>query len=458
MSQNNPSTYISIEDAAELTGYAVKYLRKLAKSGEVKVQKIDGTLLVLWTDVIRLANTQKPFWVALPDNAVGASNPDPNLLLYTKGDESAARYSQDYFYDKVELGNCIEWMRRMPDGIVQSVVTSPPYWGVRKYPGDQQIPWTDGSHVGYGEESNVEGYVAHTVEILRHLKRVLREDGTIWWNLGDTYQTRAYLRESSTERLRAMEGDRTDTWRLYPNKRYSSGHSYLKDKDLTLVPFMVGMAAEHLGFYVRSVIIWYKDNTLFEPIKDRPTTAHEYILLLAKSRFYKYDKNRETEIAVTGEAIKRIDGKDDHEITDERNLRSVWQFPTSSRHGEHTAAFPLELPLRCLKLCTTPGDLVFDPFAGSGTTLAAAKLLGCHYFGCDIVEQSIQDSKRRLLSPSKPLNGNGKSKEEINKTKRATSKRRQDKSATEISKRNPTLFEPHTNDEADASVELTPTD
>lgn len=106
---------------------------------------------------------------------------------------------------------------------------------------------------------------------------------------------------------------------------------------------------------------------------------------------------------MTGQVIKRIDGINDIEYVDERNLRTVWQFPPSSNHGNHTAAFPLELPLRCLRLTTTTGDLVFDPFAGSGTTLAAASLLGCSYFGCDIVESAIRDAKRRVKDPAAPL-------------------------------------------------------
>lgn len=413
MEANRRPVYIDICDAAELIGLSVKYLRKLAKAGGLKCVATKDVELVLWSDVQRLAGQQKPFWASLPELALHSDQPSADLLLHTDSDERPVHYAAEYFRDRVELGHCVEWMRRMPDGIVQSVVTSPPYWGVRKYPGELQVQWMDGSVVGFGEEPTVDGYVAHTLEILRHLKRVLRGDGTIWWNMGDTYQTRAYLRESSTERLRAFEGDRNDTWSKYPNKRYSSGHPYLKDKDLALAPFQVAIGAEHLGYYVRSIIIWNKDNTMPEPVQDRPTTTHEYILLLAKSRFYKYDKNRAMEQSVTGEVIKRVDGKEEVEVVSERQLRTVWHFPTSSRHGNHTAAFPMELPLRCLRLTTSPGDLVFDPFAGSGTTLAAAKLLGCHYFGCDIIEEFVNESKRRLLAPNEPLNGGAKRQAQV---------------------------------------------
>lgn len=419
MPDNSSSVYIDIEDAAELTGFAIKYLHKLAKGNKINLIKKGDQEVILWSDVQLLASQQKPFWVSLPDNGLLSSVPDQKLLLHPSIQDVHAVES---FFDSVVIGNCIDWMRKMPPKIVQSVVTSPPYWGVRKYSGPLEITWADGSLGALGEEKTVEQYVAHTLEVLRHLKRILKDDGTIWWNLGDTYQTRAYLRESSTERLHAFEGHRNDTWSKYPNKRYSSGHTYLKDKDLALVPFMVAIGAEHLGFYVRSVIVWAKENTLPEPTADRPTTSHEYILLLAKSRFYKYNEDRETETAVTGEVIKRISGTEEHEILGKRKIRTVWRFPTSSRHGDHTAAFPMELPLRCLRLSTTRGDLVFDPFAGSGTTLAAAKMLGCHYFGCDIVEESVQDAKRRLLAPTEPLNGSAQKKGAVAASRRRAKK------------------------------------
>ena len=395
--------FISLEDAAELTGYSTKHLRKLTQSKQVVSQNTANGLEIEWADVKRLASSYKPFWVSLPDSALIADEPVPSLLLHSNINQQNI-LPVESFHDKIELGSCVDWMKRMPDKIIQSVVTSPPYWGVRKYPGDIAVEWANGERMSYGEEPVVEGYVAHTMEILRHLKRVLKDDGTIWWNVGDTYQTRAYLRESSTERLQAIEGERNDVWSQYPNKRYSSGHPYLKDKDLTLVPFLVAYGAERLGFYVRSIIIWHKDNAGIDSAKDRPSAIHEYILLLAKSRFYKYALEKATEDAVTGEVIKRKNGgKTKYETSDQRNIRTVWKFPPSSKHGDHVAAFPMELPLRCLRLSTEPGDLVFDPFAGSGTTLAAAHNLGCHYFGTDILTEFVDEAKRRLESPLNPL-------------------------------------------------------
>lgn len=398
-------SYIDIRDAAELVGYNVKFLRKLLKKSNFAYYKPKSSKneMVSWTAVTRISALQQPYWATVPPTPEYAEKPDPAWLLYTDSEEVKAQQPIEHFQNRIDVGNCIETMQKMPDGVVQSVVTSPPYWGVRKYPGAQSVTWADGTTVPFGEESTVEEYVAHTLEIFRHLKRVLKDDGTIWWNLGDTYQTRAYMRSSSSERTQAIEGNQQDVWRDYPHKRYSSGHPYLKDKDLTLYPFMVAMGAQRLGLWCRSVIIWHKNNVGVDSAKDRPRPVTEYIFLFAKSRFYKYDHNAATELSVTGNVIKRVNGTEQTETTDQRALRNVWRFPTSSQHGGHTAAFPIELPLRCLQLTTEPDDLVFDPFAGSGTTLAAARLLGCNYYGCDIFEEFVEDARRRVANPGQPL-------------------------------------------------------
>jgi DNA modification methylase len=172
----------------------------------------------------------------------------------------------------------------------------------------------------------------------------------------------------------------------------------LKDKDLTLVPFMVAHGAQHFGLYVRSMIIWSKQEAegrvgdiepksrhMPEPVRDRPATGHEYILLMARSDRYRVNSN----------------GSNGSEHSEEhwlRNLRTVWSFPVSTDHGGHTAAFPLELPLRCIKLATLPDDLVIDPFAGSGNTLIAAKRLGRRYAGCDISPTYVNEARQRLAS------------------------------------------------------------
>jgi site-specific DNA-methyltransferase (adenine-specific) len=166
----------------------------------------------------------------------------------------------------------------------------------------------------------------------------------------------------------------------------------LKDKDLTLIPFQIALGAQRLGWWVRSMIVWSKANTLPEPVKDRPTTSHEYILMLTQTRFYKYKPEAATEESLSDWAL------DDDLTYERRNLRTVWSFSTSSGHGNHVAAFPVELPLRCIAASTDPDDLVFDPFAGSGTTLVAAKQLGRRYFGCDISPTYVAEAKERLAA------------------------------------------------------------
>jgi DNA modification methylase len=380
---------IPIDEVAELVGYSPKYIRRLNREGKLKLKRKEGVDHVLWEDVKWLSRHHTPTWSLLNDEMLELEAPPESLRVDSVPQD-------DFPVNSLQVGSCIDWMKKMPDGLVQTVVTSPPYWGMRRYAGNQSMRWADGEEAEYGVEPYVDGYIQHTTEILRHLKRVLRDDGVVWWNLGDTYVTRAVIRESTVERLDAFEGRRKDTWKDYPFKRYSSGHPYLKDKDLALVPFQVAMAAQRIGFYVRSIIVWSKENTMPEPVKDRPTTSHEYILMLAKSRFYFYNNDVAREPALT-EALVRT--KNGHDTTDERNLRTVWQFPVSTwQHGAHTAAFPEALPLRCIAATTKPGDLVFDPFVGSGTTAVVANRLNRQFFGCDMSEEYIEIAQNRLSS------------------------------------------------------------
>jgi DNA modification methylase len=229
--------------------------------------------------------------------------------------------------------------------------------------------------------------------VLRELKRVIRKDGVVWWNVGDTYMTRAHVRARSRERLDALEGRRKkESWKEYPVKRYSAGHSYLKDKDLTLIPFQIALAAQHQGWWVRSVITWSKDNTVPESVKDRPTTSHEYVLMLTQTRFYYYNNVDAKEATISnGWAPPQVDA-------DQRNLRTVWSFGTSGGPNGHVAAFPLELPTRCIAASSRAGDLVIDPFAGSATSLIAARRLGRKYAGCDLALEYVETGNQALLA------------------------------------------------------------
>ena len=386
--------FIPIQDAADLAGVSVTHVRRLVKNGQVQARKTGSQMQVAWGDIKDFILSQRPSWSLLTSEQLQRNETPEELLI---GDDVAINRpeSDDFETNRIVEGHCIDWLKRMPLNSIQTVVTSPPYWGVRRYSGNQVVRWSDGTECAFGTEATAEDYVRHTAEIFRALRPVLKDDGTIWWNMGDTYQTRSYIRTSSRERLHAIEGRiESPTWKDYEAKRYSSGHPYLKDKDLTLVPFQVAIAAQRLGFYLRTVIVWSKENVGIDSAKDRPTPSHEYIFLFAKSRFYKYYVERSQEKAVNGAMVRNNGIISDHSTT--RKWRSVWTFATSNSHGNHVAAFPLELPLRCINVSTDENDLVFDPFMGSGTTAMAAKKLGRTYFGCDISAEYICDAKKRI--------------------------------------------------------------
>jgi DNA modification methylase len=306
----------------------------------------------------------------------------------------------------VVRGGVLDVLRILPFASVAAVVCSPPYWGQRVYADEVRVRWGDGCLTPFGREESPEEYVAHTLEILKGLLPVLRKDGTIWWNVADSYMTRTIMRTSSRDRVEHY-GGKTSVWANNPDRRVSYGHSYLKDKDLPLVPFQIAIGAQKLGYYARSVIVWSKQQAqddfrdqfldplggvpakaeskrshVPEIVSDRPVTGHEYILLLTKSESYQYHPYAP-------------DGSDKV-----LNVRTVWTFPPVGVRGNHGARFPDELPRRCIKLATIEGDLVFDPFAGQGTTLRVARELKRRYFGCDISGTYVRVAKRALrLAP-----------------------------------------------------------
>ena len=404
---DNAVQSVGLSEAVELTGFASHYIRRLIHSGQLPAQRHKGGYRIPVDEIQHLASQQRPFWQIPPtihplaqirSTADDSGQPD--------GVSSTEQANPERVFDNIEVGHCIDWLNTLKSESVQTVVTSPPYWGQRNYADETAFEWSDGEKAAFGREQTVEGYIRHSMEILRHIKRVLKANGTIWWVVGDTYLTRTIVRKSTVERWDNYKGKSKTTWADNPNRRHSAGHPYLKDKDLTLAPFMVAHGAQHMGLYVRSVIIWSKQQTrskyahseptrthMPEPVKDRPTTGHEYIFLFSKSSNYYY-------------STVPSDESEDQEIESLDHLRSVWSFPVSTNHGGHTAAFPLELPLRCLRLTSKPGDLVIDPFAGSGNSLIAAKRLGRHFAGCDISPKYVAEARERLVKDdnrTKPL-------------------------------------------------------
>jgi DNA modification methylase len=260
----------------------------------------------------------------------------------------------------------------LPDKSVQMVVTSPPYFGLRKYPGNP-----DGA---FGQEKTVAEYVSHTVEVLREVRRVLKDDGVVLWNLGDGFGKTS--------------------------------------KSLRLVPERVAIATSDDGWVIRDIIIWQKKNPVPESVKDRCTRSYEPILMLTKKKRYYWDAKAIDEPANSAPCpvgkygeLKLLPpiGNAKHQALGKHNLvgnriapkmtrkkRNVWTFATEPHRDAHVAQFPAELPRLCIKAGSRPGDWVLDPFAGSGTTGIVARELGRNAVLLDISVEYARMMKERL--------------------------------------------------------------
>jgi len=249
----------------------------------------------------------------------------------------------------------------LPDKSVQAVVTSPPYFNLRRYAGNDDD--------GFGREKTVAEYVAHTIKALGECRRVLKDDGVVFWNIGDSYDK----------------------------------------KSLRLVPERVAIAAEEDGWIVRDTIMWHKSNPLPESVKDRCTRAYEPVLMLVKKSKYFWNRDAIMEPSKVptdsgGSGMKRkrmptaemngfrVRGK----TYEKRNPRNVLTLPVQPYKGAHTATFPMDLVRWCVKAASRPGNLVLDPFAGSGTVGVVAKELGRNAVLLDISPQYVQGMMERL--------------------------------------------------------------
>jgi DNA modification methylase len=257
------------------------------------------------------------------------------------------------------LGDALAVMSSMPSESVQTVVTSPPYWSLRDYGIEGQI----------GLEESVYGFIDTLADLFDQVHRVLRSDGTLWLNIGDSYTSgnRTWRAPDKKNRARAMS--------LRPPTPEG-----LKDKDLIGVPWRLALALQDRGWYLRSEIIWRKPNAQPESVRDRPTRDHEQIFLLSKSEKYKYDVT-----AVTG--------------PNGRRLRTVWDIKTLVNRAAsgHFATYPTELVETCVKLASEPGDVVLDPFLGSGTTALAAGHLGRRFAGIELNPEYFDMARQRLV-------------------------------------------------------------
>lgn len=276
-------------------------------------------------------------------------------------------------YD-ITRADALEHVRRIPDESIHCVVTSPPYWAMRVYDDPAPTVWADGETCPYGLEQTPEGFIRHTVEMIHELSRTLTRTGSMWVNLMDTYMTRTRIRSSAVDTLRDMSGTDRKPWSGHQHLRYSAGHAFLKDGEQSGIPGQVAHRASRLGLYAKSTITWAKTATLPEPQSSRVSRQLEYILHVTKTRTPVFNRDAYTTLpAPQGGRDTRTEGA---------RLSDVWTLPTSAGGG-HGAQYPSAIPARCVALSTLPGDVVLDPFAGSGTTLVAAVRSGRRAVGVE---------------------------------------------------------------------------
>jgi DNA modification methylase len=286
--------------------------------------------------------------------------------------------------NKIEFGDCRDTMRRWAsEGVkAQMCVTSPPYFGLRDYGHEGQI----------GLEQTPEEYITAMVEVFRCVRDVLADDGTLWLNIGDSYATgtNADRQQSKNPGVGANRPEAQNSVARIGNP------PGCKTKDLIGIPWMLAFALRADGWYLRQDIIWHKPNPMPESVRDRCTKAHEYVFLLSKSERYFFDSEAMREEAVKGAAGSSFNtGKtathqmgrasDSERVEDgKRNRRSVWTVATRPYKGAHFATFPPALIEPCILAGSRPGDIVLDPFMGSGTTAAVSLQHSRQYIGCEL--------------------------------------------------------------------------
>ena len=289
-------------------------------------------------------------------------------------------------------GDCLEVLATLPDCSVDCCVTSPPYFGLRDYGHDGQI----------GLEPTPDGFVSKLVAVFREVRRVLRDDGTLWLNLGDSYASGGMSNPSDRSTLGGGKDRGAENYSIA--RRIPDG---LKPKDLIGIPWRVAFALQADGWYLRQDIIWHKPNPMPESVRDRCTKAHEYVFLLSKSARYYFDANAINETAVTKPHKpgnnKVDDSRNDAEQMDKvwgadgtRNRRSVWTVTTKPYKGAHFATYPPALIEPCVLAGSREGGVVLDPFNGSGTTGEVAIQNGRRYIGIELNAAYLQLARARI--------------------------------------------------------------
>jgi DNA modification methylase len=302
--------------------------------------------------------------------------------------------------NKIFNESCLNVPQRIAPKSINTIVTSPPYYGLRDYGVVGQI----------GLEQTPQEYVDKLVSVFRACHEVLRDDGTLWLNLGDSY---------------CGTGDKGNyRYPKYKDGRNGQGVSVskkidgLKSKDLIGIPWRVAFALQSDGWYLRQDIIWHKPNPMPESVKDRCTKAHEYIFLLSKKPKYYFDseaikepvlesskKRAETgwkptklNISISGPQNETFEKMGSRWVKDKKNKRDVWTITTKSCKEAHFATFPPELIRPCILAGCPKGGLVLDPFLGAGTTAMVAKQEGRQYVGFELNPAYIEIAERRIAS------------------------------------------------------------
>jgi DNA modification methylase len=330
------------------------------------------------------------------------------------------------WFDRCHFGDVRAVLRRMiAAGVrVNCIVTSPPYWGLRKYLPDGH----PSQPLELGHEPTLREFITGMGEVFDLLREVLTDDGTCWVNMGDSYAT-DHVPAHSWRRDRAE---------VHQRKRDITG---FKDKDLLMQPHRLAIELQDRGWWVRQDYVWSKPNPLPESAKDRGTRSHEYLFQLAKSEryYFNFDEWREPVTGTAHARRKRVTGWAEGagvshspakhatgprlpkyqpaahdaagrvravntdaalaETTDLRNRRSVWEVPTEAFNGAHYATFPRALIRPCILGGCPPGGVVLDPFLGSGTTAEVAQELGMRWVGIDLDERNAQLQTHRLQQP-----------------------------------------------------------
>ena len=304
--------------------------------------------------------------------------------------------------NKIYNEDCLTFLKQMPDQYVECCITSPPYFGLRDYGMAGQI----------GLEETPEAYVEKMVAVFREVRRVLKDDGTLWLNLGDSYasNTKGSGRPSSKHDSNA--GSR------YNPRKFNHG---VKEKDLMGIPWMVAFALRADGWYLRQDIIWHKPNPMPESVTDRCTKSHEYIFLLSKSLQYYFDAKAiaEQQQQSSRERLTRgwngdgdrgypngpqnhlknymgsFDSVEETPLT--RNKRDVWTVTTKPYREAHFATYPPDLIEPCIKAGCPEGGIVLDPFMGAGTTALVAHKLNRNYIGTELNPEYCQIAEKRIL-------------------------------------------------------------